>query len=74
MVKSQSGLKKGVLKLEEYNLDYPKLFEIEKQKISQRLNEIGFNEFEIEHVGSTAIKGIISKISLKVLQLSLSHG
>lgn len=67
MLKIQSGLKRGVLKLEEYNKDYPELFKIEKQKISQRLEEIGFKNFEIEHVGSTSIKGIVSKPIIDVI-------
>ncbi len=67
MLKNQSGLKKGVLKLEEYNEDYPKLFEIEKQRLSQKLEKIEFKNFEIEHVGSTAIKGIISKPIIDII-------
>ena len=67
MLKIQSGLKKGVLKLEEYNKDYPELFKSEKQKISQRLEEIWFKNFEIEHVGSTSIKGIVSKPIIDVI-------
>jgi GrpB-like predicted nucleotidyltransferase (UPF0157 family) len=45
-------------KYEEYNPDYPDLFNIEKKRILSQLNEI---DNKIHHIGSTAIQNIGGK-------------
>ena len=58
------GLKRGTLKLLDYNDKYKKIFENEKSELEKILD--GFY-IEIEHVGSTAIKGIKSKPIIDIL-------
>lgn len=56
-----------------YNYQWPKLFELEKMKLKQALNEV-FLEFE--HIGSTSVPGLSAKpiidimIGVKIYPLS----
>lgn len=58
------GLKRGTLELLEYNDNYTKIFNEEKLNLEKILD--GFY-VKIEHVGSTAIKGIKSKPIIDIL-------
>lgn len=58
------GLKRGTLELLEYNDKYTEIFYEEKTKLEKILD--GFY-VKIEHVGSTAIKGIKSKPIIDIL-------
>ena len=52
------GLKKGYLELMDYQEDYPSIYEKEKEEL---LNIYKERIKQIDHVGSTSIKDIISK-------------
>ena len=52
------GLKKGYLELMDYQEDYPSIYEKEKEEL---LNIYKERIKQIDHVGSTGIKDIISK-------------
>lgn len=52
------GLKKGSVRLEEYNDNWVNLYELEKQNLEKLLDNIYLS---IEHIGSTAIKGLKAK-------------
>ena len=53
-----SGLKRGYLRLQDYQDDYPAIYEKEKEEL---LKIYGSRIKDIDHVGSTSIKGIKSK-------------
>lgn len=52
------GLKVGTVKLEKYNSDWEKEFLKEKEILSKIFGDLAI---EIEHIGSTAIKGLSAK-------------
>ncbi|GEN46396.1 GrpB family protein [Alkalibacillus haloalkaliphilus] len=52
------GLSKGEVKLVNYNPEWPQLFQQEKQLLQ---NMVGEHVLGIEHIGSTAIKGLKAK-------------
>ncbi len=58
------GLKKGELEIMDYKDDYPTIFEQEKQEL---IRLYGDKIFQIEHVGSTSIKGIKSKPIIDIM-------
>ena len=58
------GLKKGVLKISDYQQEYPNIYEKEKENL---LNIYKDKILFIEHVGSTSIKGIKSKPIIDIL-------
>lgn len=64
------GLKRGAVKLFKYNAKWKKSFEREANKISKAF---GKTALDIQHVGSTAIHGILAKpiIDLAVIVSSL---
>ena len=51
--------------LKEYNTDYPKWYEIEKEKLKKTFDEGTI--IRISHIGSTAIPGIVSKPTIDIL-------
>ncbi|BCN29093.1 GrpB family protein [Anaeromicropila herbilytica] len=51
--------------LKEYNADYPKWYEIEKDNLLENFND-GII-VRINHIGSTAVSGIISKPTIDIL-------
>lgn len=51
--------------LKEYNSEYPKWYEIEKEKLVENFK--GGKIIRISHIGSTAIPGIISKPTIDIL-------
>lgn len=64
------GLKRGTVKLVEYNPKWEKNFAREAKKIKKALNG---SALDIQHVGSTAIPGILAKpiIDISVTVVSL---
>jgi len=60
------GLKRGIVVLEEYNLDWINEFNKEKEILESVLGDF---VLEIEHVGSTAIKGLKAKPIIDILML-----
>ena len=52
------GLKRGVVKLKEYNREWAKLFEKEAKIISSTISHY---IVDIQHIGSTAIPGTVAK-------------
>ena len=60
------GLKRGIVVLEEYNLDWIKEFNKEKEILESVLGDF---VLEIEHLGSTAIKGLKAKPIIDILML-----
>ena len=52
------GLKRGVLEIMDYQDDYPKIYEQEKENLLKIYKD---KISQIDHVGSTSIKGIKSK-------------
>lgn len=52
------GLKRGYLELQDYRNDYPNIYEEEKLELLDIYKD---RIKQIDHVGSTSIKGIISK-------------
>ncbi len=51
--------------LKEYNQDYPSWYELEKEKLSKQFNDIVITR--INHIGSTAVPGLISKPIIDIL-------
>ncbi len=51
--------------LKEYNTEYPKWYEIEKEKLSDNFDNS--TVVRISHIGSTAIPGIVSKPTVDIL-------
>lgn len=51
--------------LKEYNTDYPKWYEIEKEKLAKTLDNGTI--VRINHIGSTAVPGIVSKPTIDIL-------
>lgn len=66
------GLKRGSVKLENYNEKWKDIFEEESKLISSKLNKF---LIDIQHTGSTAIPGIVAKpiIDIAVAIDSLSN-
>lgn len=64
------GVKRYEVRLEPYNREWASLFEITSKEIQLLL---GFNVKDIQHIGSTAIKGIVAKpiIDVAVVVYSL---
>lgn len=60
------GLKRGIVVLEDYNLDWVNEFKKEKEILENVLGDI---VLEIEHVGSTAINGLKAKPIIDILML-----
>lgn len=58
------ALKRGIVKLIEYNLDWEKEYEQEKELLKEVL---GNRIIEIHHVGSTSIKGLKAKPIIDIL-------
>lgn len=58
------GLKRGAVKLSSYHKQWAKLFETEKENLLSTLNQFKVN---IEHVGSTAIPGVLAKPIIDIL-------
>ncbi|TSC65831.1 MAG: hypothetical protein G01um101477_324 [Candidatus Doudnabacteria bacterium Gr01-1014_77] len=52
------GLKRGIVKLVRYNPKWRQSFQHEQKKLSKVFDQ---NAFKIEHIGSTAIPGILAK-------------
>ena len=52
------GLKVGTVTLEEYNSNWSKMFEEEKEKLKEIFKDLAI---EIEHIGSTSVEGLSSK-------------
>ncbi len=52
------GVKRGIVRLEEYNPEWVALFEMEKQPL---ISAFGSRIQAIEHIGSTAIPGMCAK-------------
>jgi GrpB-like predicted nucleotidyltransferase (UPF0157 family) len=52
------GLKRGTVKVVDYDLDWPKEFEAVKQRL---LKTFGHKIVAIEHIGSTSILGLAAK-------------
>ncbi len=52
------GLKRGTVKLVPYNPEWARLFQEEKQALQEALGDIALG---IEHVGSTAVPGMLAK-------------
>ena len=59
-----AGLKKGVLELMDYQDDYVKIYNIERDNLK---DIYGYRIKQIDHVGSTAIIGIKSKPIIDIL-------
>lgn len=51
--------------LKEYNTEYPKWYEIEKEKLEKNFE--GGTIVRISHIGSTAVPGIVSKPTIDIL-------
>jgi GrpB-like predicted nucleotidyltransferase (UPF0157 family) len=51
--------------LKEYNTEYPKWYEIEKEKLAENFDDETI--VRISHIGSTAVPGIISKPTIDIL-------
>lgn len=58
MTKSIIGLKRGIVKLIDYNPEWKKSFEQEKRRLKDALGNFAI---DIQHVGSTAISKILAK-------------
>ena len=58
------GLEKGVVRLVDYQPEWPELFEIEKNKLK---NILGNSHILIEHMGSTSIPGIKAKPIIDIM-------
>ena len=58
------GLKRGTLELNDYQTNYPEIYEKEKNNL---LDIFGNKIFSIDHIGSTSIKGIKSKPIIDIL-------
>ena len=58
------GLKRGTVKLAEYNPEWAELFESEKRSIQEVFQD---QVLGIEHVGSTAIPGMLAKPILDLM-------
>ena len=52
------GLKRGTVKVVDYDPNWPKEFELEKQRL---LETFGDKILAIEHIGSTSIPGLVAK-------------
>ena len=52
------GLKVGTVKLEEYNLDWNRMFNEEKENLEKIFKDVAI---EIEHIGSTSVEGLSAK-------------
>lgn len=63
---SDLGLKSGTVELVNYNPNWPKIFEVEKESLR---NALGIDAERIEHVGSTSIPGMLSKPILDIAVL-----
>jgi GrpB-like predicted nucleotidyltransferase (UPF0157 family) len=63
---SDLGLASGVVKLVEYSSNWPKLYEVEAEKLCKALD---IDAERIEHVGSTSIPGMLSKPILDIAVL-----
>ena len=65
------GFKKGIVKLEPYNVEWGKIYKKEAELL---LNTIGKHVLDIQHVGSTSISGLDSKpvIDIAILWQVLS--
>ena len=65
------GLKVGTVTLEEYNSNWSKMFEEEKENLKNIFKDLAI---EIEHIGSTSIEGLSAKpiidIAIAVKNLS----
>jgi GrpB-like predicted nucleotidyltransferase (UPF0157 family) len=57
------GLQSGTVVLAEYNVNWPKLYEIEAKELTQIL---GVSPTSIKHVGSTSIPGMVAKPILDI--------
>jgi GrpB-like predicted nucleotidyltransferase (UPF0157 family) len=55
---SPIGLKRGTVKIEDYDPNWPKEFEVEQQRL---LETFGDKILAIEHIGSTSIPGLAAK-------------
>ncbi len=58
------GLKRGTVQLNQYSDQWQKLFDIEKNEIQ---NVFGDQALAIEHIGSTAIPGMVAKPILDLM-------
>ena len=52
------GLKVGTVTLEEYNSNWSKMFEEEKENLKKIFKDLAI---EIEHIGSTSVEGLTAK-------------
>lgn len=52
------GLKKGIVKIEEYNAKWKEDFEKEKEELKSKFEEVAQT---IEHIGSTSVEGLSAK-------------
>ncbi len=58
------GLEKEIVRLIDYQPEWPELFEIEKNKLQ---NILGNSHILIEHIGSTSIPGIKAKPIIDIM-------
>ena len=58
------GLKRKTVELIDYTPDWPKAFAYVEKKLQKVLSH---SDFQIEHIGSTAIPGCIAKPVLDIL-------
>lgn len=63
---SDLGLKRGTVKLVEYNPKWPTLYEVEAKQL---IEVLGISPSNIQHVGSTSIPGLVAKPILDVAVL-----
>ncbi len=68
---SKLGLARGTVRLESYNLSWPKLYESEAERIRE---VIDIEPHDIQHIGSTSIPGMVAKpiIDIAILVDSLA--
>ncbi len=63
------GLKQGVVKLQPYNIEWEKDFKKEKGALGKMLGDVAL---DIQHVGSTAIYGMIAKPIIDI-NIAIKH-
>ena len=65
------GLKRGTVQLVKHNSDWKKVFELEAKKLKKIFGE---DAIDIQHIGSTALKGMRAKPIIDIGLMVLSFG
>lgn len=61
------GLESGVVRLVDYDDAWPRLFEAEHERLRSFVRAYAGRHFHLEHIGSTAVPGLVAKPVLDML-------